>query len=107
MKTIEYSQLKQLQQKSVAIVNVLSSEAFQRAHIPGSVNISHEDIRFAEQVENALGGKNVPVVLYCASYACDASRKAARKLDQEGFTDIMCYEGGMKEWQEKASAYAA
>ena len=107
MKVIEYQRFKDLQHDGVRILNVLSADAFQKAHIPGSVNMPHDNPHFAEEVKNAIGSKDVPVIVYCASYSCDASMKAARKLDNEGFSNVMCYEGGTKEWQEKASARAA
>lgn len=102
MKTISYDELKDLQAKGQAkLVNVLPAESFAKTNIPGSVNIPHENPDFTEQVEKAIGGKNMPVIVYCASYSCDASKKSAEKLEQAGFSNVMCYEGGAKEWQEK------
>ncbi|MCG5516796.1 MULTISPECIES: rhodanese-like domain-containing protein [unclassified Ectothiorhodospira] len=42
------------------------------------------------------GGKDRKIVVYCANFDCDASRKAAAKLDNTGFTDVLDYEGGTR-----------
>jgi rhodanese-related sulfurtransferase len=108
MQTIAYQQVKDLQERNAAtLINVLPAEYFEKTHIPGSINVPVESSDFAEQVKKVIGGKNEPVVLYCASYSCDKSKRAALKLDQAGFTNVMCYEGGAKEWQEKASSRSA
>ena len=80
---------------------MLPAQPFEKPRNPGSINIPHESANFVKEVEYVIGGKNLPVIVYCASEACDASKKAATKLDEEGFTDVMCYEGGYKEWNEK------
>lgn len=108
MQTIDYQQLKDLQKRNAAtIINVLPAEKFPATHIFGSLNVplAHED--FAGNVKRIIGGKELPVVVYCASFSCDASKKAALKLEQAGFTDVMCYEGGFKEYHEKEARSSA
>ncbi len=107
MQTITYQQLKEKLERNIPVINVLSEEAFREGHIPGSINLPHEKPDFARQVEETIGGKDKPVIVYCASYSCDASKRAALKLDQAGFTAVMAYEGGTKEWREKNPALAA
>jgi len=103
MQTVDYQYVKELQKRNAAtLINVLSAEAFGKAHISGSINIPQEQDDFAQRVEDVIGDKGAPIVVYCASYSCDASKKAAVKLEKTGFTNVMCYEGGMKEWQEKS-----
>ena len=80
------------------VVNVLSQEDFERAHIPGSRNIPVDTENFAEKVEELAGGKNYPVVVHCADEECQASPKAAKMLDEAGFEQVYDYEGGIKEW---------
>jgi len=102
MQTIPYQQLKDILAKGDAeVINVLPREAFAKEHIPGSINIPGDSPDFVQQVEDLIGGKDTPVVVYCASSSCDASKKAAKKLEDVGFTQVECYEGGTKEWQDK------
>jgi len=108
MQIIDHKQLKEIQSHDTAtIVNVLPAEAFRETHIPGSVNIPHEHANFAEEVARVLAAKDAPVVLYCSSDQCSASKNAAQKLVDAGFTNVMCYEGGYKEWKEQEDPRAA
>jgi rhodanese-related sulfurtransferase len=102
MQTISTKQLKTMrdEHEDVPVINVLSSEDFQREHIPDSRNIPVGDDAFASKVEDAVGGKSKPVIVYCASTDCDASPKAAQKLEKAGFRKVYDYEGGMKAWRE-------
>jgi rhodanese-related sulfurtransferase len=102
MRVVEYEQFIEFKRhNSATIINVLPAEYFEKTRIPGSINIPYENANFANEVEYVIGGKNLPLIVYCASETCDASKKAATKLDEVGFTDVMCYEGGAKEWNEK------
>jgi rhodanese-related sulfurtransferase len=106
MKTITASELKELLDKNgdVALVNTLAPESFEKTRIPGAVNIPLNDNDFAARVEQEAGGKDKPVVVYCASQQCDSSEKAAKKLEEAGFTAVTDFAGGFKAWQENSEA---
>ncbi len=80
------------------LVNVLSPEQFEREHIPGSVNIPLDQVEeeFPKQFD-----EDDDIVVYCASPSCQASPKAAEKLDSMGFTNVKDYEGGLSDWKEE------
>lgn len=110
MKKINFDQLTRIQKESpnLPIINVLSEQDFNNDHITGSQNVPFKDNdKFVQQVEKIIGGKTKPVILYCASSTCDASKNAAQKLESSGFTDVTVYEGGVKEWSEKTKSKAA
>ncbi len=86
--------------EDMVLINVLEPEQFETAHIPGSINIPVSSDDFENRVEDAAGGKDRPIVVYCASTACDASAKAAEKLDEAGFSNVDDYEDGTKAWKE-------
>lgn len=80
------------------LVNVLSSEQFEQEHIPGSINIP------LDQVEDEFPSRfdrDDDIVVYCASPECQASPKAAEKLDSMGFTNVKDYEAGLSDWKER------
>lgn len=81
-----------------ALICVLPEESFLEKHIPGSDNIALDSAQFTEKVEQKVGGKEKIVVVYCASKTCDASAKAARKLEESGFDKVFDYEGGLEAW---------
>ena len=84
------------QRNGYALVNVLGRQAFEREHIPHSISIPLGEI---ERCEKRFD-RDKEIVVYCASYDCEAAPKAALKLEKAGFRKILDYEGGMKDWKE-------
>lgn len=97
--TSEFKEMTQ-KQKEMDIINVLPSDAFKKGHIPGSVNIPAEAADFENKVASLVGDKTAPVVVYCASAECDASPKAARRLEQAGFKNVYDFEAGLQGWKD-------
>ncbi|HWL92202.1 MAG TPA: rhodanese-like domain-containing protein [Phycisphaerae bacterium] len=102
MTNITADNLKEMQDRGedFTLINVLSEQDFDKSHIPDSINIPVSSPDFEEQVERHAESKSADVVVYCASITCDASKKAARRLEAAGFTNVFTYEGGTKGWQE-------
>jgi rhodanese-related sulfurtransferase len=94
------SQMKQEDPGGFLLINVLEPQAFQKEHIPDSINIPLSNRQFVERVRDRVDSPNEPVVVYCASKTCDASPKAARRLEDAGFTNVYDYEAG---WAERQS----
>jgi rhodanese-related sulfurtransferase len=109
MKTIEAQTLQKMQQDTpdLPVVNTLPEESFAATKIPGAVNIPGTSNDFVEQVEQQAGGKDRPVVVYCASAECDSSPKAAKRLEEAGFTQVFDFEAGAKGWQEAGNRLEA
>lgn len=109
MKTITTEDLKALkdQNKNVTLVNTLAAESFQKTMIPGAINVPLDSNDFAARMEHEAGGKNKPIVVYCASQQRDSSEKAARKLESVGFTAVSRYTGGAAAWQQEAEEVPA
>ena len=104
MKALTHDQLKKMQEKNekFTLINVLSPDNFKKASIPNSINIPSDQPDFVRQVEQAAGGKDRKVIVYCGSFECPMSHHAAETLEESGFTEVYAYEGGMKEWLEKS-----
>ena len=104
MKTITTDELKAQCDKPghATLVNTLAPDAFEKTKIPGAINIPLESSDFSTRVENEAGGKDKPVVVYCASEQCNSSEKAARRLESAGFTAVSRYTGGAAAWQQEA-----
>lgn len=102
MKTITTEDLKVLKGQSgdLTLVNTLAADAFEKTKIPGAINVPLEGDDFAASVEKEAGGKDKPVVVYCASQQCNSSEKAAHKLELAGFTDVSRYTGGAAAWKQ-------
>jgi len=80
------------------VVDVLSPKSFAASHIEGAINIPTSDM--ARTAPKLLPEKNAEIVVYCGSYRCGASLKAAVTLKALGYTNIHDYKGGLKEWTE-------
>jgi rhodanese-related sulfurtransferase len=90
------------QEKDLTLVNTLAADEFEKTKIPGAINIPLQNTDFAARVEQEAGGKDQPVVVYCASQQCNSSEKAAEKLEAAGFTSVSRYTGGAAAWQKEA-----
>lgn len=107
MKTLTRNELKrmnELEHEDFVLINVLPRDTFNEEHIRTSVNVPVKDDDFTEIVERIAGSKDRKIVVYCASFDCDASPKAAKKLEEAGFRNILDYEGGTKDWMEHKQA---
>lgn len=76
------------------VINALLPEYYADAHIKGSINVPLKELKdFAQHTD-----KQIPIVVYCASYTCPVSAQAWHILHELGFQDVYAYEGGMNEW---------
>lgn len=80
------------------LVEVLSPSEYQEWHIPDAINIPGDQIK--EKASEHLD-KNDIVVVYCASYTCHASTKAARALMELGYNNVLDFKAGKKIWHRE------
>lgn len=101
MRPIDTEELKQKIERRdpFALVEVLAPREYESGHIPLAINIPLND-EFDDSVLSALPDKNQPIVVYCASPSCDASPKAAKRMEELGYSNVMDYESGKKDWKE-------
>lgn len=88
---------KGIQAKDVQILDVRRPEEFKEGHLRGAVlaNWQNEE-HFATEVKKL--DKKKPVYLYCLSGV--RSSKAANWLVEQGFTQVVSLDGGIKAWKE-------
>lgn len=97
MRTISRNQLQEaLEAGNVIVVEALPPMYFEQQHIPGAINISHDEIE--EKAPALLPDKDVPIVTYCANAPCPNSGIAARKLEALGYTNVAEYAEGKQDW---------
>lgn len=80
------------------LINALSEDAFQAKRIPGSINLTEENLECAETV---IPDKDQDVVVYCANADCDASSKLAEKLTDMGYSNVWDFEQGLAGWRNE------
>ena len=79
------------------LIDVMPRLYYQDFHIKGAMSIPEEAL--AETVRDWPRRRRI--VVYCLDVECDTSRDAARELMALGFTDVLQYEGGKREWRQK------
>lgn len=101
MQVIQRDQVQQLMQENdnVAVVEVLGEENFQEYHLPGAINVPIGE-RFEENIEQALPNKDKKIVVYCLDKSCEASPKAAQKMEELGYQNVFDYEEGKVDWKQ-------
>lgn len=102
MQTLMAEQLKRVLEgpRHVPVVNVLDQDSYEQKHIPGSVSVPLSESDFVDKIDEQVSNRSDPVVVYCASSSCDASERAAEKLERAGYTGVRDFESGIKGWED-------
>ena len=96
---------KHLQDGRSKVINVLAPEKFAEKHLPGSINVPEEGPDFIEQVQRQVPDKSTPIIVHCSSMDCQASTKAARKLEGLGYKEVYDFKAGLQGWQEAGNDF--
>lgn len=77
------------------LVEVLAEDEFKSGHILGAINLPLDKL---ETLAKEHLKKTDTIVVYCASYSCQASTKAARKLLDMGYEKTLDFKAGKRGW---------
>ena len=81
---------------SLIILDVRTPEEFAEGHVPGAVNIPHDQL--ADRIGELANAKDKDIVLYCRGGKRAAL--AAETLSSHGFEKLLHLEGDMQKWTE-------
>ncbi|WP_409525618.1 rhodanese-like domain-containing protein [Nitrincola sp. MINF-07-Sa-05] len=84
--------------EDMILVETLPPRYFDAEHLPGAINIPHDEMRKRAPVE--LPDKQAMIVVYCASTECQNSKIAAQILDADGYSNVFEYVDGKRDWLE-------
>jgi rhodanese-related sulfurtransferase len=84
-------------QRGFLLIDARSSQDFEECHIPGAISLPYRKIT-AEST--AHFSKDLPIVTYCWSPACNAATKAAARLSALGF-QVKEMLGGIEYWRRE------
>jgi rhodanese-related sulfurtransferase len=80
----------------LVIVEALPPLYYEDAHLPGALNLPHDQVdRLAPGL---LPDKNREVVVYCSNTACPNSGIAASRLEALGYRNVRKYAEGKEDW---------
>lgn len=77
-------------------------EQYEMGHIPGALLINEQERdRLMFDAFEKLQSNTLPVVVYCSSQSCDASRRMKEFLKERvAVSEIFLLKGGWKAWME-------
>lgn len=87
----------------VVLLEALPSEHYDKEHLPGALNMPHDQVD--ELAPQLVPDKATSVIVYCASGTCANSGIAARRLEELGYEDVADYELGKEDWAEAGLAF--
>lgn len=92
------------QEKDILLVDINEPREFDRAHIPGSINVprgileSACDYDYDETVPELAGGRDREIVVICRSGY--RSALAAYTMQQMGFINVRSLKTGLRGWND-------
>lgn len=81
----------------VTLVEALPRRYFDAEHLPGAINLPHDEVR--ERARQLLPDTGATIVVYCASTECRNSALAAEALTDLGYRNVLEYVEGKQDWK--------
>ena len=98
---VDPSEVNELIDEGVAVVDVREAEEFAAGHIPGAKHVPRSYLE--SRIEGAVPDRSTPVILYCASG--NRSAYAARTLQEDlGYEHVRSMNGGITLWKDRGYA---
>jgi 3-mercaptopyruvate sulfurtransferase SseA len=89
---------RQFDGKTAVILDARSPEEYEAGHIPGAINIPHDQIPQYQDVLTREVSNDAHIICYCRGPSCDFSDLLATELKIIGWPDISVFSGGWEEW---------
>lgn len=80
----------------VVLIDTMPWPTYRHSHIAGAVNLLHD--RIADLARWIIPDRNAATVVYCQSSQCRHAEQVAEELEQLGYTRVIRYRGGKREW---------
>lgn len=101
---VELVDLDELLSAGALLIDARSFHSYQQEHLVGALSLPFAD--FSDQIEKFK--QQIPVdqtlITYCSGYGCPDSFDLGVRLMQEGYLDVLAYEGGLPEWKDAGRA---
>jgi len=87
------------------VLNVLSADSYAQKRLPGSLNLPEDDPKFATKAQQLLPDKSAPVIVHCSGMSCQASTRAARRLEGLGYEEVHDFKAGLEGWEQAGNPF--
>ena len=88
------------EKKEFVLIDVLAQGSYEGRHLPTAKHAFASEADFLEKVEKLVSNKETTIVVYCASFTCQLSPRAASKLVEAGYTNVHDFKGGLADWHD-------
>ena len=82
------------------IIDSRKKTEYQKGHIEGAINILNTRLE-QEDLEHIAPDKSTEMLFYCNGIRCIRSSDSIHKVQDWGYTNLIWFRGGWKEWMEK------
>lgn len=99
LRTISLAETEDLWRAGQALVlDARAAGFFERGHVPGARSVPAAESERALPADVLEVSRDRTLLVYCEGGDCRSSLALARRLHDEGFTDIRVFGGGWEEW---------
>ena len=82
------------------VIDSRKKTEYQKGHIEGAINILNTQLK-PEDLERVSPDKSTEILFYCNGTRCLRSADSIKKAKSWGYTRLIWFRGGWKEWTEK------
>lgn len=86
------------------LVDARIAELFNAGHLPGALSLPLAEIDSRLDAFTAHIPTDRPLIIYCNGYGCPDSFDLGQILLQQGYQQVMVFEGGVPEWRDAGFA---
>ena len=85
---------------NLIVIDSRKKAEYQKGHIEGAINILNTRLK-PEDLERISPDKSTEILFYCNGSRCLRSADSIKKAKKWGYTRLIWFRGGWKEWTEK------
>ena len=82
------------------VIDSRKKTEYQKGHIEGAINILNTQLK-PEDLERVAPEKSTEILFYCNGTRCLRSADSIKKAKNWGYTNLIWFRGGWKEWTDK------
>ncbi len=82
------------------VIDSRKKAEYQKGHIEGAINLLNTQLKF-DDIERVSPLKSSPILFYCNGTRCLRSSDSINKAKDWGYSNLIWFRGGWKEWTEK------
>lgn len=86
------------------LIDIRSPNRYRLAHIPDAINIPLDEPFLAQNVKEVAGEMDARIVVYGEDNDNELVKSAIRQLADAGFSNVACYDAGVRGWQDSGLA---